>query len=438
MKTDALTNRSAELGVIGCCLLGGLHTTLEAIQDLPPGAFTQSDCSEAWLVLEAMANQGKPIDTPRFSQEWPKLSESPIPQAILSAADQVPSASNLSYYSEIVRESFQRRQVAYAGQLLTSKASDATMTTDQVVSEAEQLLLEQKLDTSKTFDGGQGAEQLTEFLEQSYTLHQQGKRSGISTGFTHLDRITDGLQRGEQAIIAARPSMGKTAIGLNIVERACMLDGIPTAFITLEMSARALLRRLCSAWGGIPLHDLKTGCYIGDPVRASKVVSFFSILRKSKLKIHEAVNGIDSTKLCAVIRRLVSLHKVELVVIDYLQKIKAPEKHEKRTYEVAQVSGALKALAVQTGVAMVTLAQLNRDSEKDKKPRMPRLTDLADSGQIERDADMVALLHRSRAEGGPHDASLLIAKQRDGELGCVELTFDGAICRFSNRSLFVP
>ena len=148
----------------------------------------------------------------------------------------------------------------------------------------------------------------------------------------------------------------------------------------------------------------------------------------------DSISGTDSARICATIRRMVKAHGVKLVVIDYLQKIQAVGKFEKRTYEIAQVSGALKAVAVDTNCALLTLAQLNRESEKDKAPRPPRISDLADSGQIERDADTIGLLHRNRAENGGRDALLYIPKQRDGEVGECEMYFEGKFSRFANRT----
>ena len=163
----------------------------------------------------------------------------------------------------------------------------------------------------------------------------------------------------------------------------------------------------------------------------ARFAAFKTLMKKSPLFILEAVGGIDSSRLSATVRRMVRQHGIKFVVVDYLQKIKASSKQEKRTYEVAEVSGALKSLAVKTGAAVLALAQLNRESEKDKG-RSPRLTDLADSGQIERDGDCIALLHRDRDPNKQHEAVLYVAKQRDGEVGPVSLTFDGSRCKFTN------
>lgn len=428
---NALQNRECEVGVIGSCLLGGLKTTLEAMETVTVECFTQQDCLEAWLVLTAIGSRNQEIRLETFAVEWPKHSKAHMPPVILESVEQVPSAANLSYYTKELIQTWRRREVAYAGSMLTKLASDPTKDTDEVIAEAEQILLRHRLEKTRMVEGLAGARELTDYLEETAALHQAGKRSGISTGFTWYDRLTDGIHGTELTILAARPSVGKTALALNITQRACIEDGHPTLFITLEMSSRALLRRLCASWSQIPLKELRTGTWTEDRLKAAKIVSFFTVLKKSQLYIFEAISGVNSERMMAVIRRMVHLKKIKLVVVDYLQKIKPTERHEKRTYEVAQVSGDLKAVAVQCDVAVLALAQLNRDSEKDK-PRPPRLTDLADSGQIERDADVVALLHRNRGEDEGRKAGLFVAKQRDGEIGPVALDFDGSLCRFSN------
>ncbi len=161
-----------------------------------------------------------------------------------------------------------------------------------------------------------------------------------------------------------------------------------------------------------------------------KFTDFKLMVSKAPVWFIDAVGGIGIATLCASIRRRVKKEKVKLVMIDYLQKIKPTERHEKRTYEVGEVSTRLKALAVSTNVSLLTLAQLNRESEKEKG-RSPRLADLADSGQIERDADTVALIQRDKTDANGK-TNLIIAKQRDGDIGIVTLMFNKLFCRFEN------
>jgi replicative DNA helicase len=252
----------------------------------------------------------------------------------------------------------------------------------------------------------------------------------VSTGFSRLDYLLDGIQYGEQTIVGARPSMGKTALGVNILMHACFVNRVPTMFVSLEMSVPALMRRMCSAWCNVSMSELRKGSYSDETFK--KFTVFRAFTAKAPMWITDGVRGLGISELCAIVRRRVRKHGIKLVVIDYLQKIRPGKREEKKTYEIGAVSSDLKALAESTGVAMITLAQLNRESEKDKG-RPPRVSDLGDSKQIEQDADTVALIHRKR-DDQTGAAQLIIAKQRDGELGVVNLRFNGTYCRFENEA----
>ena len=183
------------------------------------------------------------------------------------------------------------------------------------------------------------------------------------------------------------------------------------------------------------MRELKTGSF--KQADFGQFSTFGNRLAAAPLFFVDSIGGTDSSRVCSIIKRAVKSSGVKLVVIDYLQKIHASGKHEKRTYEVGEVSTALKAVAVETGAALLVLAQLSREPEK-QKGRMPQISDLADSAQIERDADLIGLLHRDKVENEGRDAKLIIAKQRDGELGVVELNFEGRFASFENRTMEEP
>ncbi len=282
-----------------------------------------------------------------------------------------------------------------------------------------------------TLSPNECAAALASHLEQRMNLN--GALSGLATGFTRLDDMLDGLQLGEVTILASRPSIGKSAIACNIVDRVCLTDGIPTLFLSLEMSASALCRRMLSSNQRIPMNDLKSGRFTDKNL--SQFAAFDALLKKSPLFIHESFGSMGAFEASGLIRKYAKRDGVKLVVLDYLQKLKAENKHEKRTYEIAETSALITSAVRDSGVAMLCLAQLNRESERDKG-RTPRLSDLADSGQIERDADTVLLLHRDRNK--PYnEAFVIISKQRDGETGAVKLFFDGRYCRFTKEDRVV-
>jgi replicative DNA helicase len=420
-------NQEAELGVIGCCIVGGLDTTTDMMGSTPDSEFYTEECKAAYAVLSSLATAGKTIDTISFTMEWKRVHKAPMPLSILESVNKVPSAANLSYYLEQVLDTAKRRRLILSSYEIIRGASDPTKSVDSVMADAEATLGGEAVSSLPVYSSMECFQALIDHLEERHT--NRGTLSGVATGFGLFDHITDGLQHGEQSIIAARPSIGKTAIAMNIVENACLRNKVPTLVISLEMSARSLARRLLASWGRVSLKTLRSGSFTKEDFNAFG--RFQTVFKTAPYWVVDGIAGADSNRICAIIRRYARKYGVKLVVIDYLQKITSPVKNEKRTYEVGHVSGALKACAVRTGVALLTLAQLNREPEKDKA-RMPRLADLADSAQLERDGDLIALLHRQRSGPDSHKAALIIAKQRDGETGVVPLEYEGQFCRFIN------
>lgn len=420
-----------EQGVLGCILLSPQDCLLECFDSIPdPSAFYDLRHRQIYQSMQAMDRIGLKIDLITLQQFMKDRKELELAGGLAylsSLPDHTPSPSNLDHYLDIVRDKFLLRNLVSTCTEIASKAYIHTGNTDELIAKSE-------YDICKVCRQDKYEQQITPGLGAKGFIADMDSRvsrkgpSGIITGFHDLDKLTDGIQFGEQFIIGARPSIGKTAIGLNIFMRACLLDGIKAVFISLEQSHTALLRRLASAYCHVNMHHIKTG-NLRDEEQA-KLCEFSLKYKSSKATIYDFVStGANANLIASVVRRA-ARDGTKLVVIDYLQKIKPPSKSEKRTYEVGEVSGILRAAAVESKVAMITLAQLNRENEKEKG-RPPRLSDLADSGQIERDADMVGLLHRDRAEKvGP--ATLCIAKQRDGETGMVHLHFTGQYCEFVN------
>jgi len=419
--TDQLPphDENAERAVIGCAL-----DNQEYAEELDPSWFYMVELGELAQSLRVMAAERKIITVQSVVQTCHTSID--LCNQCLAAS---PASSTFDYWKTILIEHRRKRAVIAAALRFVDKAMVANGNIDEVIAELENTLAESDEAPQNLYDGERCAESLLVHLEQRCNLN--GKKSGLETGFKYFDRLTDGLQLGEQTVIAARPTLGKSAIAMNIVEKVCLVDQIPTIVVTLEMSAVALCRRMLSSHCRVPMGVLRSGLF--QPEQFKLFTHFNASMKTCPLYVVEGIASLDSYRLASIVRRLCRKHGIKLVVIDYLQKIKPSTKHEKRTYEVGEVSGVLKALAVETQAAFLTIAQLNRESEKDKE-RMPRLTDLADSGQIERDADTVALLHRPRKDGG-EDATLIIAKQRDGEIGNVKLKFDGKFCKFTDAEL---
>ena len=211
-----------------------------------------------------------------------------------------------------------------------------------------------------------------------------------------------------------------------------MNQGVPVRFVSAEMSDETLIRRIAADVGNFPMNVLKSGSLSEAEWKRYAIAQ--DQIAAAPLRFHSVVGGGSVGEVVASIRSNVRKYGIRIIVIDYLQKLRADGRHEKKTYEVAEVSGALKACAVQLNVGVVVLAQINRDSEKDRQePRKPGFADLAESGQIERDGDRIALIHRDRFDAKVQP-ELIVTKQRDGERGVVKLAFDGAHQQFTDQA----
>lgn len=383
---------------------------------------------QAYLTLIEMRQAGTPIDAATVFERIKDIE-------FTTDCETKSVASNFEYYADRVSESYMLRKTMATCTEAAANVYDNQESADSII-----LGIETKLATIRDLRGSveivsskQAKNLLMDHLETRFNL--EGRRSGIETGLHQFDAITDGIQFGELSIIGARPSQGKTALATTVVHHACIERGLPTLFVTLEMSIAALCRRILSRHCRMGMRELKTGSFKQSDF--GRFSTFGNQLAGAPLFFVDSIGGTDSSRVCSIIKRAVKTSGVKLVVIDYLQKIHASGRHEKRTYEVGEVSTALKAVAVETGAALFVLAQLSREPEK-QKGRMPQISDLADSAQIERDADLIGLLHRDKVENEGRDAKLIIAKQRDGELGVVELNFEGKFASFENRTMEEP
>jgi len=424
---DAFFAQDDEFGLIGACLTGSIDTCSDAFADVKSEWIETDSLRDTYETIRSLVAQNRTPTIQELGKEWKKLNgNQPIPFEDWNRAMEVcPSPANLPSYAKGIIEAAHRRQLRAAGDRLIRESAVTTLQPDQIVSNAEAglsiELSREALSTSKQVGGS--------FIDQMQErFSRKGALSGVTTGFHWLDKMTDGLQYREMALIAARPSIGKTAIAIAIAEAAAVRAKVPTLFISLEMSKEAIFRRSVASIGSVSMQNLKSGNLTEGDMRSMSTAT--GKISAAPLWFLDGSSSQSIASITANVRRAVRKHGVKLVIVDYIQKVKAADKAEKRTYEVAEVSGKLKDIAVQTGVAMLCLAQLNRENEKEKG-RTPRLSDLADSGQLERDADCVMLLDRDRREA-KGEASIIIAKQRDGECGIVKLHYDGQFCRFSD------
>ena len=425
-----------EAGLLGAILTGGRAAYNEASATISFDDFMDPRHKLIWRTIHDLASIGSEISTLtiiRSLEESGEASQAGGMAYIAELPDKGYGGSFVSEFAPAVLDlANRRRTIAMLSKALVS-AQDRSNPVDDIVAKVEGELRKQKIGNVTTMGPRQAYTELVNDIQRRFD--SQGKLQGIATGWIDFDSITDGLQAHEMTILGARPSIGKTAAILNVVEHAAIRNAIPTLVVSLEMRVASMERRMLSSYMQIPMGDLRSGRISEQDMR--KFTSFLGYIGRAPIYWIEALNGITIDKLTATIRRMVAQHNIKLVAVDYLQKIKPSGKSEKRTYEVAEVSTGLKACANDTGAAFLVAAQLSRDGEKqgEEVDGLPSMKHLADSSQIERDADTIGLIHRNRAhrEG---EAKIVICKQRDGETGMVELYYRGQFCKFENQSKF--
>lgn len=430
---NPIYDQEAEAGLLGCFLWEGETCYQDALAiGLKPEWFYDLRNRRIFAAIAELEADGKQANTITVKHA---LGADLDREAggfahLANLQNETPSPGYMATWAARCRDAMLRRKAAAIASEaldLAQGAETGEKTLAGLVARANEVLDGARVKDSS--HGPQLSKALIDTLEKRKALADSGNRSGIVTGLYGLDKMTDGIQFGEQFVVGARPSTGKTAFGLSLVAKIAMQDDIPSLIVSCEMSKESLVTRLCSICTGVSLKSLRSGRYFED--EAKKIVAFNARLVHAPLFVFDAISGATGLEVAAIVRQHARQHGVRFVLVDYLQKLKADKRNDKRTYEIADISGALRSGAVASNVAMMTLAQVNRDSEKGEKPRPPRLHDLADSGQIERDADTVGLLHRDK--DNPSDALLIIAKQRDGETGQVKMYFNGPLTRFENE-----
>ncbi len=360
--------------------------------------------------------------------------------ALAELIDYVPSAANAAYYSEILLDKMMARRLINTCNEFSRRAYDLGEGTKALLDEAETKLM--GIRDENAFEQVRPiSDHVIEAVDALDKLANAGDNiTGLATGFPDLDRMTDGLHRGEMAVIAARPSMGKTALAMNIAEHVAVDQQRAVAVFSLEMSARQLVQRLICSRARINVRKVRGRMLSHNDFNL--VTTAASQLQAAPMFIDETP-GMSILELRSKARRLKKRYQIELVVIDYLQLLKSDSRRaqDSRQVEVAEISGGIKSLAKEIDVPVLVLAQLNR--QPDGRGGRPRLSDLRDSGAIEQDADLVGLLYRpeyyadgddDKLEDSEGKAELIIAKQRNGPVGEVPLTFIKDFTRFESRA----
>ncbi len=356
------------------------------------------------------------------------------PAYVASLADGVPRATNVEYYARIVKEKATLRGLIYAANGILTSAYEADQDADLILDQAETAVFAVADDRLRS-----GFVPMHKLVVESYPkfemlFEQKRLVTGTPTGFIDLDEMTRGFQPGDLIIVAARPSMGKTSLVLNIAQHVANQPDMTAGFFSLEMSKESLFLRMLTAEAQIDSHRLMSGA-IGqkDYPRISHALETLSAM---KLFIDDTP-GIGVLEMRAKSRRLQSEHGLNLLIIDYIQLMTGRGRFENRTLELASISRSLKGLAKELNVPIVVLSQLSRAPES-RADHRPQLSDLRESGALEQDADVVILIFREDAYNKDPDhenagiAELILAKQRNGPTGTVKLAFLKEQTRFAN------
>jgi replicative DNA helicase len=348
-----------------------------------------------------------------------------------------PTAANARAYAQIVREKSLLRSLVSAGHAISSSVfNDEGASARDLVNEAERRVFEIAERGARRTDGAQWVRRmLPGLIEKIDEWHSNpDAMRGLATGFVDFDRRTGGLRGGDLVIVAGRPSMGKTTLAINMAENVALAPDVKGSVLvfSMEMPSEQLMTRMLASWGGVPLHDIRSG-RVTDHDWA-RISSATSQLQEARIFIDESP-GLTPTELRARARRVKREHGLDLVVVDYLQLMQVTGTKENRATEISEISRGLKALAKELDVPVIALSQLNRSVEQRENKR-PVMSDLRESGAIEQDADMILFIYREEVydKNSPRkgEADIDLAKHRNGETGHFILTFQGQFTRFQN------
>jgi replicative DNA helicase len=412
-------NLDAEKSVLGAILLDNLSLGA-VIEIIEAGDFYSDAHRKIFAVIVAMSDRNEPVDLitlGNFLKDQKRLEQIGGTAYLSELVDNVASAANVAYYAKIIKEKAATRSLIGAASKMLDAGYSTEKNTAEAINEAQQIIL------SLTLSGGKRRIQTArEIAKQTFAvIEERSKRGdalpGLSTGLRKLDELTLGLQAGELFIIAARPGMGKTALAIGIAHHVAQ-EGTPVFFFSAEMPSETLMIRMFSGATGIDSHQLRRGSLFGS--------SWASLARAAEsigsipLFIDDG-SDLTPTELRATARRLKGEHGIGLLVVDYMQLMKANGRYETREREVAEISRTLKGIARELNIPVIGLSQLNRKIE-DRPNKTPQLSDLRESGAIEQDADVIAFIYRDEAQG---TAEINIAKHRNGPTGHITVRFSG-------------
>ncbi|MFW0028870.1 MAG: replicative DNA helicase [Coxiella endosymbiont of Dermacentor nuttalli] len=431
-------SQEAEQSVLGALMLD--DRAWDRIADrISMKDFYRSDHRVIFETMSRLIDQHKPLDVLTISEALKAKDRlnAPGEAYIYELAKNTPSAANIVAYADIVRERAILRQLIKAG---TDIAQDGFNPDGRDIKVLLDKAEQRVFNISESRSRGSGPIPISTLLTKAtdridMLYHSSKVLTGLSSGFTDLDRLTSGLQPADLFVIAGRPSMGKTILAINIAEHAAIKSNVLVLIFSMEMPAEALVMRMISSLGSIDQHKVRTGQLKDDDW--PRITRAVEMLSETKLFIDDTP-ALTPGEIRSRARRLAREHGVlGLIAVDYLQLMHVPNNRENRSIEISEISSSLKALAKELNIPIIVLSQLNRSLEA-RTDKRPVMSDLRESGAIEQDADLIAFIYRDEVyhEESPDKgkAEIIIAKHRNGPIGKVILTFRGQYTRFDNFS----
>ena len=421
-------------------ILGSIILDKDAIitvaETIVPGDFYKEAHKIIYESMLSLNSNNEPIDLITLIEELRKeghLDNVGGISYLTSLSTIVPTTSNVKYYANIVKEKSVMRQLIKASNEIINLGYDASTDVQEILDKAEKNIFD--ISQEKASDDIQPInlvlQDTFDMIERLCT--EKSDVTGITTGFTDLNKKINGLQRTDLILLAARPAMGKTAFSLNLVQNAALKGDASVAVFSLEMSKEQLVQRMLSAQSNVELSKIKTGT-LGES-DWPRIIDAMAVLSEANIFIDDTP-GIKISEIRSKCRRLKIEKGLDLILIDYLQLMEGEGKNENRQQEIAKISRSLKILAKELDCPVIALSQLSRSPEL-RKDHRPILSDLRESGSIEQDADIVMFLYRDEYY---HDDSekknigeVIVAKNRHGETGSVELVWFGQVQKFADK-----
>ncbi len=428
----------AERAVLGAMLLDSEAVSI-ALELLDTYSFYSPIHQKIFSAIKELFLQDRPIDLVTVSSLLKDKGELETVGGIdylSDIANVVPAASNVKHYADIVRDKFILRELIKGADVIAGKAYQTDVDASDLLDEAEKMIFEiaqEKERGREVFRVGDIVKQVIARIDDLY--RRQETVTGIPTGLTELDKLTSGLHPGDLIIVAARPSMGKSALVTTIAEYVAVEKKIPVAFFSIEMSSEQIVQRIVCSLARVDAHKVRTGFLSHSDW--PKLTMAAGKLSEAPLYIDDS-SGISVLELRAKARRMKNRYDIGLIIVDYLQIMKGFGRVESRQQEISQISRSLKLLAKELNVPVIAVSQLSREVEK-REDKRPRLSDLRESGSLEQDADLVIMLMREEyyypREDNKNLAELIVAKHRNGPTGTIKLAFIKEYARFENLAV---